>query len=507
MSNSIAIINRDGYVFNKKYASKELLELIKNELIVKPELDNDYKTPESFKIYTEDTVNFYLPRDWAIENIDIDPVIKFKFNKNSIYNFKFKGIIRNQQIDVIESLINIYYDHDTNRLKSYAGTIINVPTGMGKTVMAIWAISFLKRKTIIFCHTSNLVIQWTERLEQYLETSKIGYIKGDKVNIKGCNIVIAMIQTVMTNKKDYKNLLKNFDFVIYDEVHHMACKVFSTIMRIIQTPYALGLSATLNRPDKLEKVFKWSIGPVGYKSEGSLDYDIDVRVYKYNTIDNPKFKMLANRYTKRVKISLMMTNLTEIETRNNMIVKIIQDVFTESPNRHLVLISNRIQHLQTLKELLQVIFPDQVALYIGKMTPAELKIAETKKIILASYNLMQEGVDIKTLDTVILATPQSRIIQSCGRILRKLKKDYEYNPLIIDITDQLGLFNSMARKRMTEYNMKYLKSDKSTLKYYKCSNETNYEIKFENSVNLHKKIEEKVFAKDHDFFNSDSDTE
>ena len=479
-NNYPAVINRQGYVFQKKYASSELLALIKNELIVTPELSTDYKTPESFKIYTEDETNFYFPRLWAIDNIDIEPQIKFKYNKKGSTNFIFKGGLRNHQIDIIESMINIYYDKETHLLKQFAGSIISVPTGFGKTVLAIYMMSFLKKKTIIFCHTSNLVNQWIERLEQYLGNYKIGIVKGNKIEIEGYDIVIAMIQTVMTNKKDYATLLKNFDFVIYDEVHHMACKVFSNIMRIIQTPYVLGLSATLNRPDKLEKVFKWSIGNVGYLMQGSLDYDIDIRVYKYHTEDNPKFKMLNNRFTKRINMSQMMTNLTEIKSRNEMIVNIIEDIFIETPNRQIVLISNRILHLELLKELLDKIFPEQVALYIGKMNSTELKNAETKKIILASYNLMQEGVDIKTLDCVILAMPQSRIIQSCGRILRRLKHDYEYKPLIVDISDQLGIFNSMARKRMVEYNMKYLKSEKSSLKYYTCSEETDYEIKFEN---------------------------
>jgi len=482
------IIDRRGYVLRKKCTSTDLHELIKNDLIVKPEINTQYKEAEYFKVYTEDNDNYYLPKFWALENIDIEANIQFKYKSKNSINFKFKSNLRYPQHEIIESMLDIFYDKQNNKLYPYASSIISIRTGGGKTVLGLYLMSFLKRKTIIFCHTSSLYKQWVERIEEYVDGAKIGCIQGDKIKIKGNNIVIAMIQTVMTGKINYSELLKDFDFVIYDECHHLGAKVFSSVMRQIQPPYSLGLSATIERDDKLDCVFKWSLGEVGYMMLGSLDYDIAIRVYKFEISDSCKFKPLINRFTKKVNISKMMVNLTEIQERNNLIVDIIKEVFATSPSRHLVLISNFVEHLITLKELLDPLFPDQVGLYIGsslkKLTCTQKEELESKQILLATTKIMEEGVDIKALDTIILATPKKKVVQSCGRILRRLKHEYENIPLMIDIVDQIGMFNGMARKRMAQYKEKYLISEGSSLEYYKYSNETQFKIKYEYTANL-----------------------
>ena len=95
------IIDRRGYVLRKKCASTDLHELIKQDLIVKPELNSQYKEGEYFKIYTEDNDNYYLPKFWALENIDIEPIIQFKYKQNKSVNFKFKSNLRYPQDEII----------------------------------------------------------------------------------------------------------------------------------------------------------------------------------------------------------------------------------------------------------------------------------------------------------------------------------------------------------------------------------------------------------------------
>jgi len=477
------MISRNGYVIKKKLVNPELEKLIKNDLIVTPELATDYKIPQSFKVYREDKEFYYLPRYWGLENIDIEPVIKFKYKKKHIANFKFKGILRNHQMDIINTMIDIFYNKKTNKLRSCASSIISVPTGYGKTVLAIYMMCFIKRKTLIFCHTKNLFDQWIERLTDYIDVVKIGVIQGSICKIKNCNVVLCMIQTIINNKIDYTTLLKHFDFAIYDECHHMSAQTFSSVLHIIQPPFSLGLSATPERQDKLEKVYKWSLNEIGYIINGKIDQDVKIQIYKFNKTNDNKYKMLVNRYTKKANISQMMTNLTEIKERNDLIIKIIQKTLNEANNRKIIVLSNRIEHLNKLKDILEILYPGKTSLYIGKMKKDQLKIAEGKQIILASNNIAEEGLDIFALDTILLCSPKSRILQACGRILRRQKHQYENIPLMIDINDMLGLFNAMNKKRMTQYKEKYLQSEKSILEIYKYDNETEFEIKFETKIN------------------------
>jgi predicted helicase len=79
-----------------------------------------------------------------------------------------------------------------------------------------------------------------------------------------------------------------------------------------------------------------------------------------------------------------------------------------------------------------------------------LKESESKKIIIATYAMASEGLDIKTLTTLFMATPKSDVCQSVGRILRSKHA----TPLVIDIVDPHCVFLSQSKKRNAYYSKK-----------------------------------------------------
>jgi superfamily II DNA or RNA helicase len=88
-----------------------------------------------------------------------------------------------------------------------------------------------------------------------------------------------------------------------------------------------------------------------------------------------------------------------------------------------------------------------VGYYVGGMKEAALKESEKKKIIIATYAMASEGLDIKTLTTLILASPKTDVCQSVGRILRQKHS----SPLVIDIIDEHDIFMSQWYKRRKYY--------------------------------------------------------
>jgi superfamily II DNA or RNA helicase len=88
-----------------------------------------------------------------------------------------------------------------------------------------------------------------------------------------------------------------------------------------------------------------------------------------------------------------------------------------------------------------------VGYYIGGMKEADLKESESRKIIIATYAMASEGLDIKTLTTLIMASPKTDVCQSIGRILR-VKHG---NPVVIDIVDQQDIFKHQWHKRRDYY--------------------------------------------------------
>ena len=293
-----------------------------------------------------------------------------------------------------------------------------------------------------------LLNQWVERIEQYTDAN-IGMIKQNIFNIEGKEIVIASLQTLLS--RDYKEELKQFDLIIFDEVHHLGAEVFSQVLGQVQTRYLLGLSATPEREDRLEKVFYWYLGNILYRNE---DKDTNVAIVQTHDFisKDKKFVTEVNRYTKKINMSKMITNITEIDERNIMIINIIKETFIKDPERQMILLTNRRQHIEDLEKLLE---EKKINItngrYIGGMKKEDLKESESKQLIFATCSMAAEGLDIKTLDTIFLTTPMSSIKQAIGRIMRKENDQYVNIPLIIDIIDKLPIFMGMFQKRKKLY--------------------------------------------------------
>ena len=101
-----------------------------------------------------------------------------------------------------------------------------------------------------------------------------------------------------------------------------------------------------------------------------------------------------------------------------------------------------------------------VGFYVGGMKEAALKETESKQIVLATYAMAAEALDIKTLNSLVLATPKTDIVQSVGRILR-VKHE---KPIVVDIVDRHDVFRKqwLQRRRYfkkCQYLVKMIASD------------------------------------------------
>lgn len=480
-------LGRDGYKLHKKCVSPELELLIKKDLVIHPESIMDNQELSSYKIYNECKKYYYFPMFWALANIDIEPHVDFSNVKSKKYcrpEFIFLKQLYDNQIPMVEPLLDHYVDFKTGKPKPYGSSILNIDTGLGKTMIALFVTVFLQQKTIISCHTDEIACQWEGEINKIIKGAKIQRFESGTTIEKDTNIVIVLVQTMM--RKNYSETFKDYNFTIYDEAHHYASAVFSQSLLFINTPYKLALSATIERRDNLQRVVMYFLGDIGYRKIEELDQHVRLKIYRFLTKDK-NFKVL--QYGKNIRYSEMMNRLCIITPRNKMICDIIHEHLQNEPTRQILVISHRLDHLDLLKEMLVENYgygKKEIGKYIGGMNKKKnekkkLKIRK-KRIILGIYNIMQEGVNIPTLDTVILATPQNRIFQSCGRIFRKLKEFYDNIPTIIDIADQLSIYINMERARLLQYKEKYMKYDTNTISYYSCNHMKKYLIEHETDL-------------------------
>jgi hypothetical protein len=77
--------------------------------------------------------------------------------------------------------------------------------------------------------------------------------------------------------------------------------------------------------------------------------------------------------------------------------------------------------------------------------------ARTAQVLLGTYAMASEAMNIKTLNTMVMASPRKKIEQSTGRILRVQKDQRQIHPLIVDIVDSHGMYQGQWRKRAAYY--------------------------------------------------------
>jgi len=129
---------------------------------------------------------------------------------------------------------------------------------------------------------------------------------------------------------------------------------------------------------------------------------------------------------------------------------VIQKELKEKEDQQIMILAHNKTLLTYLHDAIahRNIAEGSVGYYVGGMKEAELKKSETRKIIIATYAMAAEALDIKTLTTLVLATPKTDIVQAVGRILR-VKHE---RPMVVDIIDSHEVFLSQWQKRRKYYN-------------------------------------------------------
>ena len=431
-------LSKDGYkIIKKNYSSKEIKE-IKDELTAKPFTYNKSQMNDTnrFIVYLESPKKLYLPRFYGIKKFG-EPTVN-QMEEGDDINLTFKGDLREEQKPIEEIYLKNAYEK--------GGGIISIRCGGGKTVLALHIISVLKKKTVVIVHKDFLMTQWRDRILEFLPDARIGKIQQNTVDIEDKDIVLAMVQSL--SMKEYEEgTFDSFGLAIFDECHHLGAEVFSKSMRKVASKYMLGLSATPKRKDGLSKVFEWFMGDIVYlQKEKNKDY-AEVQLIECNFNDQKYNKEEVN-FRREPCMPKMINNICDYYPRTQMIVEVAKKYQQEK--RSILILSDRRDHLNLLAVMLNDFCT--TGFYVGGMKPDELRDSQEKDILLATFSMASEGMDVPKLNTVILASPKSDVEQSVGRVFRQKACDREFHPLIIDIQDIFSMFQKQCEKRITFYH-------------------------------------------------------
>ena len=388
----------------------------------------EYGDDKEFKAWRESPHKFYVPRFYGTVYGDVPSRIA----EGKDIQLDFHGSIRPEQVGAVDAF-----------LAAKCG-LLELPCGFGKTIVALHLIHRVGKKTLVIVHKEFLLEQWIERIHEFLPQATIGRIQGDTMDVDK-DIVIGMLQSI--SMKTYpKEIFDGFGFTIIDETHHIAAEVFSNALFHIVTPYMLGLSATMERKDGLTKVFKLFLGEVVFSAKRERT---TVYIHKIlYTTPNVEFNEVVLNFRGETNYTSMIKKVSEFNDRKDRILEIMAKLLEMPTTGQIMVLAHTKALLAYLYDAILYRKLGTVGYYVGGMKQALLKETETKKIVLATYAMAEEALDIKTLTTLILATPKTDVTQAVGRILR-VKHE---RPTVIDIVDPHPTFQNQWAKRRAFYN-------------------------------------------------------
>lgn len=428
-----SLLTRNGYVH------PEDLPEIKRELTVRPQTQHGIGPGfgPSFKVWRRvaesKTPSLVVPRYYGLERFG-PPTRDTRRPHAPSSGYRFVGRLRDatRQPEAFAAGVKAF--------EETGGGVLSLPCGFGKTTVALALSAQLKVRTMIVVHKEFLANQWVEKIKEFCPGATIGRVQGDVFDVEK-DFVIAMIQTMSQREFD-KAAFDSIGLLVVDEAHHIGAPAFSQFMFKICPKFTLGLTATPERKDGLTRLLYWFLGPEFFRIERVNQGT--TRVHTLNYMD-PAFKESppVTRFG-QLNMAGMINIVTELEPRNDLIVQTAEGALEDG--RRVLILSDRREHCFYLQNRLG----SKAKLYIGGMKEKDLEESSRAPIVIATFQLAHEGLDIPALDTVILSTPKSDIKQSIGRIMRETAGKLN-DPLIFDIVDQWSVFFAMYRKRLKVY--------------------------------------------------------
>lgn len=371
----------------------------------------------------------------------------------------FKGDLRMQQELAAEKLL------------SHSDGVLSAATAFGKTVVCSYLIAERKVNTLILLQSKDLLNQWVDELNHFLEireeppeyetktgrkkkrNSVIGVLHGNKNTLTGI-IDVAMVGSMYSRGK-FNERINSYGMVIMDECHHAASNTSMELLQKINAKYVYGVSATPKRGDSLDRIIYMLLGPLRHRFT-ALERAKEQGIGHYFV---PRYTRVVDTAESKDNINKAYNLISTSKVRNEMI---IDDVITCVARKQTPVILTRFkEHAKFLHDALKE-KADHVFLLYGDNSDKEnaeirvklKQIPENESLILvATGQKIGEGFDFPRLDVLMLAAPVSfegRLEQYVGRLNRDyVGKEAVY---VYDYIDShVRYFDKMYAKRLRTY--------------------------------------------------------
>ncbi|MBP1934887.1 DEAD/DEAH box helicase [Ammoniphilus resinae] len=363
--------------------------------------------PKHLKLYRYEGDTLVLPRGVGGRLV--------KYLQDS--KVKYQLIDRRLKLQPVEfhSSINLrgYQETAVSKVVQWRQGGICAPCGAGKTMIMLEAMARIGQPTLFIVHTKELLDQIIDRACSVidLDRDEIGII-GDGSFTIGGRMTVALIQTL--SKADLSDITNKFGAIFVDEAHHLAAKSFFYPISMFPALYRIWVSATPERSDGLTKMVYAAGGPIVHTINQN---EVPTMIPELRVIETD-YDGMDEEYT------YLMSDLINDKDRNDLIV---QTISSEANGNYSLVLSDRVEHLEILKPMLQRQLPHLTIEFLtGSMKKKErsdvMERVKNKEVdILLATQLAREGLDITHLNRLYLATPKKAggaVQQEVGRVMR-----------------------------------------------------------------------------------------
>ena len=285
-------------------------------------------------------------------------------------------------------------------LSSATGGVLNLSPGKGKTVLGLKKIAKEQVKSVVVVPGPTIISQWVEQAQKFLGLSRndIGIVQASKAQWDRPLVIAALKTLAIDPQRVPLKVIDSVGLTIFDEVHRLGATTFSRAAPIFGG-MRLGLTATIEREDRMEQIYLWHLGDVIHSD---LSQDIPLDVYFVETmtrINEDETRKHCTDKARQFNFSMFYRWLGKQTARNRLIAEHV--TLAIQKGRKVIVLGSSIEGLA----MLSVLLPG--SLVIDGETPHHKRIELLRRHnpVLATQELLSEAVDVKEIDTVMFVTP------------------------------------------------------------------------------------------------------
>ena len=340
----------------------------------------------------------YAIEKWDMDYISVNDVI---INPNSMQRKALRELRRNRDMGIKRSLIVS-------------------ATGSGKTYLAAFdARNFDAKRLLYIVHRETILKDARDSFMKVFGAEKsYGLFTGNENNID-VDFVFASSRMLSQHLEEFDP--EEFDYIIYDEVHHIVANSGSKILEYFKPDFMLGLTATPERMDNQDvfSIFDNNV-PFELRLRDAISNDLIVPFHYYGIRDQfvdykSKDKMyIANQIAKQVNVEFIKDQIEKYRKPNEKLKCIAFCTNIQS---------SKLMAEELLEEGYQTVSLTGVNDTAMRMKAFNDLQDDTNPLeIICTVDILNEGVDIPQVNMVLFLRPtesQTIFIQQLGRGLRK----------------------------------------------------------------------------------------